>query len=180
MLTQGLSLEEAALRLAIPKGTLGNWVSVAKGRGDPTAPPGSRSVSELETEVAKLRKELAVERMEKKLKKGHRVLCQGVAARYAFAKSERLDYPLGLLCRVFQISRNGFYAWLGRPPSAHAQYDERLKVATKAARVQTRETYGVLRLWPELRPQDFDTGRDQIVRLRKERVFAAGKSASSR
>lgn len=83
-------------------------------------------------------------------------------------KSERLDYPLGLLCRVFQISRSGFYAWLGRPPSARTQYDERLKVAIKAAHVQTRETYGMLRLWPELRAQSFDTGRDRIVRLRKE------------
>jgi transposase-like protein len=30
VLAQGLTLEEAALRLAIPKGTLGNWVSAAR------------------------------------------------------------------------------------------------------------------------------------------------------
>ena len=82
-------------------------------------------------------------------------------------KSERLDYPLSLLCRVLDVSRSGFYAWLGRPLSAHAQYDERLKVAIKAAHVQTRETYGVLRLLPELRAQGFETGRDRVVRLRK-------------
>ena len=82
-------------------------------------------------------------------------------------KSERLDYPLSLLCRVLDVSRSGFYAWLGRPLSAHAQYDERLKVAIKAAHVQTRQTYGVLRLLPELRAQGFETGRDRVVRLRK-------------
>jgi hypothetical protein len=75
-------------------------VSAAKRGTDPAA-PGSRSVAELEAEVARLRKELAVERMEKDVLKGHRVLCEGVAARYAFMKSVRLDYPLGLLCRVF-------------------------------------------------------------------------------
>lgn len=69
VLAQGLSLEEAAQRLAIPKGTLVNWVSAAKRGSDPTAAPGSRSVSELEAEVAKLRKELAVERMEKEVLK---------------------------------------------------------------------------------------------------------------
>lgn len=69
VLVQGLTLEEAAQRIAIPKGTLANWVSAAKRGADLVAPPGSRSVAELEAEVAKLRKELAVERMEKEVLK---------------------------------------------------------------------------------------------------------------
>ena len=69
VLAQGLTLHEAAKRIAIPKGTLANWVSAAKRGADPAAPPGSRSVAELEAEVAKLRKELAVERMEKEVQK---------------------------------------------------------------------------------------------------------------
>lgn len=44
------------------------------------------------------------------------LLCQRVDARYAFMKSMRLDYPLGLLCRVFQVSRNSYYAALERRP----------------------------------------------------------------
>jgi transposase len=54
VLAQGLTLEEAAQRVAIPKGTLANWVSAAKRSKDPAAAPGSRSVAELETEVARL------------------------------------------------------------------------------------------------------------------------------
>jgi transposase InsO family protein len=83
-------------------------------------------------------------------------------------KSVRLEYPLGLLCRVFDVSRSGFYAAFERPPSQRAQDDERLKVAIKAAHVQARETYGPLRLQPELVAQGFDAGRDRIVRLRRE------------
>lgn len=80
----------------------------------------------------------------------------------------RLEYPLGLLCRVFDVSRSGFYAAMDRPPSQRAQDDERLKIAIKAVHVQTRQTYGPLRLQPELVSQGFDTGRDRIVRLRRE------------
>ncbi len=69
VLAQGMTLEEAAQRIAIPKGTLANWVSAAKRSTDPAAAPGSRSVPELEAEVARLRKELAVERMEKEVLK---------------------------------------------------------------------------------------------------------------
>jgi transposase len=70
VLEQALSLEAAAQRLALPKGTLSNWVMAAKrGTTMPASPPGSRSVAELEDEVARLRKELAIERMEKEVLK---------------------------------------------------------------------------------------------------------------
>ncbi|NVE01679.1 transposase [Massilia sp. BJB1822] len=55
-----------------------------------------------------------------------------------------------------------------RQPSQREQHDEHLKVAINAAHVQTRETYGPLRLQTELTSQGFKAGRDQIVRLRRE------------
>ncbi len=59
VLEQGMTLEAAGASLTLSKGTLANWVSAAK-RGDgAAAAPGGRSVSELEAEVARLRKELA-------------------------------------------------------------------------------------------------------------------------
>ena len=69
VLAQGLTLEDAAARIAIPKGTLANWVSAAKRGAPPTATPGSRTVPELEAENAKLRKELAEARMERDIVK---------------------------------------------------------------------------------------------------------------
>ncbi len=65
---QGLSQEEAAKRLGIPKGTIGNWVAAAKGSNGASV-PGARSVRELEAENAKLRKELAEARMERDILK---------------------------------------------------------------------------------------------------------------
>jgi len=80
----------------------------------------------------------------------------------------RLEYPVALPCRVFGVSRGGFYAWLKRKPSGRAQTDERLKVAIKAVHRQSRETYGVRRVQPELMAQGFSAGRDRIARLRRE------------
>jgi transposase len=75
VLEQGLSLEEAAQRLSIPKGTLSNWVMAAKRGTAAAAAPGSRSVADLEAEVARLRKELATERMEKEVLKKATAYC---------------------------------------------------------------------------------------------------------
>lgn len=69
VLTQGLTLEDASLRLTIPKGTLANWVAAARHGTAPKVAPGSRSVPELEAEVTKLRKELAEARMERDIVK---------------------------------------------------------------------------------------------------------------
>ena len=66
------------------------------------------------------------------------------------------------------MSRSGFYAWLTHKPSRRQQADERLKVAIKAVHRQSRETYGVRRLQPELAAQGFLAGRDRIGRLRQE------------
>jgi putative transposase len=80
----------------------------------------------------------------------------------------RLEFPLAVLCRVFDVSRSGFYAWEKGAPSERMQEDERLKVAIQAVHAQSRETYGPLRMQPELASQGFEAGRDRIARLRRE------------
>ncbi|SOE97657.1 Transposase InsO and inactivated derivatives [Burkholderia sp. D7] len=80
----------------------------------------------------------------------------------------RLDYPIAVLCRAFEVSRSGFYAWSKGELSLRAQVDERLKVAIKAVHKQSRETYGTRRVQPELEAQGFIAGRDRIARLRRE------------
>jgi len=68
VLEQGFSQEEAAKRLSIPKGTLGNWMVAAKGAKMPVA-PGGRSLADLEAENTRLRKELAEARLERDILK---------------------------------------------------------------------------------------------------------------
>lgn len=68
VLNQGLSLGTAATRLSLPKATLRNWVSRAKASSTGAA-PGARSVSELEAEVQRWRKELAAARLERDILK---------------------------------------------------------------------------------------------------------------
>ena len=58
-------------------------------------------------------------------------------------KTLRLDYPVTVLCRVFNVSRSGFYAWASGKPSQRAQDDARLKVAIEAVHAQSRQTYAM-------------------------------------
>jgi len=83
-------------------------------------------------------------------------------------KKWRFQFPIKAMCRVLKVSRSGFYDWLERKPSRRAQENERLKVAIKAAHKRSRETYGPLRLQPDLAADGFVAGRDRIARLRRE------------
>ena len=65
---QGLSQQEAANRLSIPKGTLANWVAASK-TAIPPLGPGTLSAEELAKENARLRKELAEARLERDILK---------------------------------------------------------------------------------------------------------------
>lgn len=65
---QGLSQEEGARRLGIPKGTLANWVGGGKSTKGKLE-PGSQSAEELRAEVQRLRKELAEARLERDILK---------------------------------------------------------------------------------------------------------------
>jgi transposase len=69
---QGLSHQEAAQRLGIPKGSLSNWVSQQRNRTRSpagTAAPGELTREQLQAEVARLRRELARAEMEREIVK---------------------------------------------------------------------------------------------------------------
>ena len=68
VIEQGLTQGEAARRLSIPKGNIGNWVVAAKA-AMAMGGPGEQSVGELAAENARLRKELAEARMEREILK---------------------------------------------------------------------------------------------------------------
>ena len=43
------------------------------------------------------------------------------------------QFPVGLMSRVFDVCKSGYYAWLKRGPSQHTQDDARLSVAINHA-----------------------------------------------
>jgi hypothetical protein len=59
-----------------------------------------------------------------------------------FVAEQRHVYGVKGLCRVLGISRSGFYAWLGRSPSARSVSDTELAGMIVEIHQRSRCTYG--------------------------------------
>ena len=73
-----------------------------------------------------------------------------------------------MLCRCLEVSRSGFYAWVGRPESRRTVEDRRLGLYVKAAYQESRRTYGRPRIWKQLRAEGIAIGKHRVARLMRE------------
>ena len=74
------------------------------------------------------------------------------------------------------VSEAGYYAWLKRPPSAHAVADAALLKRVRTIHASSRETYGSPRVHAELQAGGAAHGRKRVARLMR----AAGLVGASR
>lgn len=88
--------------------------------------------------------------------------------KYGRIKALRQHYPVAVICRVFEVSQSGYYAWRERPRSLRAQENARLEVEIRAAHQRTRETCGPERLQSDLADYGIKVGVDRVRRIRKK------------
>ena len=53
------------------------------------------------------------------------------------------------MCRVIEVSRSGYFAWLKRTPSQRAQEDEQLTNRIRTIYTRSKGTYGAARIHPD-------------------------------
>jgi len=85
--------------------------------------------------------------------------------RFAFIDVQRATYGVSVLCRVLGVSRSGFYAWAGRPPSSHEVSDAVLTEQVRTAFTSNRSVYGAPRVHAELAADGVRAGRKRVARL---------------
>ena len=90
--------------------------------------------------------------------------------------ANQATFPVSTMARVLGVSKAGFYAWLRRRASAHAQADAALLKRIRTVHATSRETYGAPRVHAELRAGGEKHGRKRIARLMRD----AGLAGASR
>lgn len=93
--------------------------------------------------------------------------------RFAFIDAEKARHNISILCRVLQVQRSGYYAWLDRDESARAKDDLVLAVEVSAIFAKFKKRYGSPRIYHELRNRGRCVCRHRIARLMRERGLRA-------
>jgi len=81
-------------------------------------------------------------------------------------------FPVAAMARVLSVSKAGYYAWAGRPPSARAVADAALLKRIRTVHLSSRETYGSPRVHALLRGLGERHSRKRIARLMREAGLA--------
>jgi putative transposase len=94
---------------------------------------------------------------------------------YEFIKANRDQYDVKMMCRVLEVTRSGYYAWLHEPISNRAQEDARLLRLIRASFVASHGVYGAPRVFLDLREAGETCSKHRVARLmRVNKIRAVG------
>jgi putative transposase len=77
------------------------------------------------------------------------------------------------MCKVLEVSTQGFYAWLKRSPSGRQRANVALAVTIKELHIRSRRRYGSPRVQRALQVRGQRVGRNRIARLMREQGLRA-------
>ena len=89
------------------------------------------------------------------------------------------EFPISLMCRVFQVGRSGYYAWRNRTPSQREQENRALVKQIQIEHQDSRQTYGSPRIRLALARQGIRCGENRVARLMQMHGIV-GKKAKKR
>jgi putative transposase len=94
--------------------------------------------------------------------------------RFAFIRDHREEFPVALMCHVLEVSRAGYYAWLGRPESPRAAHQAEALGQIRRIHRQSRQTYGSPRVYRALKAEGVACCENTVAKLmRRAGVRAA-------
>lgn len=98
--------------------------------------------------------------------------------KYALIREHKEQYSIAMMCRILDVSRSGYYRWLGRPKSARAIRRQQMECQVVEAYTTFKARYGAPRIAEELNALNIPCSTNYIADiLRKQGLRARnGKS----
>jgi putative transposase len=110
------------------------------------------------------------------MKKGGGGLRAPAAVQYAWLQQQQGEFRGRRLGRRLEVSRSGYYEWLGRPPRAHSEADQPGQAQVQRLFAPGRGPYGTRRRKPLWAPEGLPVRRRRIGRV----LAQAGRRGKTR
>jgi len=83
-------------------------------------------------------------------------------------KANQAHFPVATMCRVLEVSRSGYYAWLKREPSTWDQANTALLKVIEEVHEESDGTYGAPRVHAELQDRGPQASLNRVARVMKK------------
>ncbi|MEB2704029.1 IS3 family transposase [Citrobacter koseri] len=160
---RGYSVAEVSDRLGVSAHSLYKWLRAIK---PDNSEQHARDLLEAKSEILKLRAQLKRTEEERDiLKKGRAVLCKGARLKYRFINEHRTVWGVMTMCRVLNVARAGFYAWLHNPVSVRDKDNQRLLTLIRDSYSLSGGVYGYRRVHGDLNEIGETCGKNRVGRI---------------
>ncbi|HIA0056871.1 TPA: IS3 family transposase [Escherichia coli] len=160
---RGYSVAEVSDRLGVSAHSLYKWLRAIK---PDNSEQHAQDLLEAKSEILKLRAQLKRTEEERDiLKKGRAVLCKGARLKYRFINEHRTVWGVMTMCRVLDVARAGFYAWLHNPVSARDKDNQRLLTLIRDSYSLSGGVYGYRRVHGDLNEIGETCGKNRVGRI---------------
>jgi transposase InsO family protein len=88
--------------------------------------------------------------------------------RFAFIQAHAKIWHVVTMCRVLEVSKAGYYAWVKRPLCERVRHDRVLRAKICEIQRQVKQRYGSPRVRMELTALGFPCGKHRVARLMRE------------
>jgi hypothetical protein len=82
--------------------------------------------------------------------------------KFSFIHAEKAKFPVAALCRVLEVTRQGYYAFAKRPASARASNDAILRERVRTVHEESRRRYGSPRILRQLHRDGVKVGKRRV------------------
>ena len=125
--------------------------------------------TELEAQIKQLKRDNAILQEERDILKNDIDLFAGTPQmKYKMVDQHRHEYSISRLCDVFEVSRSGYYDWVGRGPSHRQQEDDQIGHRIEVIFSDHYLCYGVPHMQSALQDEGIGISRKRIARLMKQ------------
>ncbi|MFC2126654.1 IS3 family transposase, partial [Bacteroidota bacterium] len=102
------------------------------------------------------------------IKKGSKHLLQERWQIFGFIKAHCSKFSIEKMCKVFKVSRSGYYSSIGRRSSKREDENHQILDQIRHIHEDSKQTYGSPRIAAELRSQGIAVSRPRVARLMKK------------
>jgi putative transposase len=85
--------------------------------------------------------------------------------KYAWIQEQHAEFSVSRVCRILEVSRSGYYEWLGRLPRAKTDAAQQVAATVQQYFAQGRGTYGTRRIKHLLAQEGLQVSRRRIGRI---------------